>query len=1219
MSTDTQPIAHGGPADPNAASPPPAQTSQHSPTNPDIANPPTAQISQPPHLHPDWRTNIPPQSDAPATRAPPNSAHNPPDHLLQPPPLPHRPSTDTYPCPVAGCTTSLATASTLAIHIRKLHKAALSTQAVRQALTTAHILTCQHCQQPFSRLAQHVNHCPRNQARPSRPASAPAPPHEPAADVPPAPTAPAAHFQAELAEHPPLVDRIPNHARAIWTTIIGAMLTEYTNARNPTDKTTALERLLRITSHTLVRRRGGARGQGRRLLRQELLNTYNAIRQQREPDRPHREPNVNTNPHLSTDERQRRSNIHRARRLMESGKIARAARALNGRPMADATSPAVQAELARLHPQRDDFGGRQAPLPPQDHAGDYITLDPNDAPLRRKVAKWLDNGAAPGPSGMRGNYLHAAIDDDTCYRGILSILADIINGRMDERATQLLLTCVLYPTNKDKGGIRPIACGEVLVRVAGLIAFDAIRDEANTLFGPTQLGCGATGGSQVAAHLIQLAAHSPDTAVLLLDAVNAFNTISRAAILSRLYRHTSLRPVWQLAHWLLATPSRLLCMKDGRITHQLLSTTGVRQGCTLGPFLWALGVHDDLTIPLAASPSLHTDLVAILDNITIWGPPHEATALARAILARMQARGDILLSPKNEEVLWLHDSPLPNALAAYANERCERNPDGGVTQPTIITGDATAKVLGIPMGRNTPTVASHALRLARKNAHAFSTLSDERLPLQHAFALHRMCCSGMATYVLRCLPPAAAQSYAQWYVDQTSTFARQRLSIDLDNDTISTMAADHQHARLTCREAAELPIGLGGLGWSSTTHLSPVAFWAGFAQAAPALQHRARIQLVTNNPFIADALRDAWDSPAMRTVRANPNSTPILPNDSRPTTTASFYAAPTRPRRQRAEGDAPATVPAQQLQRALRTILTTTKREYFYTNLDIQGRARTEAGEGRCGYAWLTCLPTSSTTRLHDDAFRCGVRLKLGLQPFTDLPGRCVCGTTLADAPSHLLSCTHLRASGPTRKARHNDIQATIASRLRDVGLLVELEPRGLSRTNDHRPDHLIASKTITATSAIVLTDVTVTNTATTHRCVDDRDRLEEFEAQAKRNHYTAMAQALHATFIPLVINAYGHLHPEFDKFIQLKYTQVDAAAFSHFRGGRRGFINDFYAAISCSLQTGNHRTVQHTAQVARAEHLRLTGNQNQQLNPSAPVPPSAVGLQSPQGALPES
>ena len=120
----------------------------------------------------------------------------------------------------------------------------------------------------------------------------------------------------------------------------------------------------------------------------------------------------------------------------------------------------------------------------------------------------------------------------------------------------------LFALEKAQGGIRPIACGEVLRRLvasmaakqmrAGLLEYLAPGPEEGVQQ-PAQLGVGARGGSDVMVRGIQAAldAH-PDWVCMTVDYTNAFNAGSRAVMLQEVAkRFPSLQPP---PEWALGDP-----------------------------------------------------------------------------------------------------------------------------------------------------------------------------------------------------------------------------------------------------------------------------------------------------------------------------------------------------------------------------------------------------------------------------------------------------------------------------------------------------------------------------------------------------------------------------------------------------------------------------------------------------------------------------------------
>jgi len=71
----------------------------------------------------------------------------------------------------------------------------------------------------------------------------------------------------------------------------------------------------------------------------------------------------------------------------------------------------------------------------------------------------------------------------------------------------------LVAGKKDDGGVRPIACGEVLRRLVGKcwMKSEPIKDEIKRLLEPRQLGVGCAGGAEAIVHAVQAVLHEKKT------------------------------------------------------------------------------------------------------------------------------------------------------------------------------------------------------------------------------------------------------------------------------------------------------------------------------------------------------------------------------------------------------------------------------------------------------------------------------------------------------------------------------------------------------------------------------------------------------------------------------------------------------------------------------------------------------------------------------------
>src|SRR4029078_1476952 len=113
--------------------------------------------------------------------------------------------------------------------------------------------------------------------------------------------------------------------------------------------------------------------------------------------------------------------------------------------------------------------------------------------MTKIITRQLANGSAPGPSGWTGELLRALVDDDVCVTGLASIVTDIINGRPSSASRSYLLPSTSIALSKPNNGIRPLAIGESLYRLAGRYAVNHLLPR--NIFSTIQLGVNVAGGS----------------------------------------------------------------------------------------------------------------------------------------------------------------------------------------------------------------------------------------------------------------------------------------------------------------------------------------------------------------------------------------------------------------------------------------------------------------------------------------------------------------------------------------------------------------------------------------------------------------------------------------------------------------------------------------------------------------------------------------------------
>ena len=210
-----------------------------------------------------------------------------------------------------------------------------------------------------------------------------------------------------------------------------------------------------------------------------------------------------------------------------------------------------------------------------------------------RAIRSFPNGSAGGPDGLKPQHLKDMIGPSAvdCSQALLPALASfielVLEGRMPPSIMPYFFGANLTALQKKDGGIRPIAVGCTLRRLAAKVAGSKVMEEMGELLAPRQLGYGVRRVAEAAVHAARLYLHDldPSKAVLKLDFKNAFNTIRRDKMLEAVQK---LAPgLFPFVHSAYSSTSTLFWADN-----TLQSAEGVQQGDPLGPLLFCLTIHE---------------------------------------------------------------------------------------------------------------------------------------------------------------------------------------------------------------------------------------------------------------------------------------------------------------------------------------------------------------------------------------------------------------------------------------------------------------------------------------------------------------------------------------------------------------------------------------------------------------------------------------------------
>jgi hypothetical protein len=407
-------------------------------------------------------------------------------------------------------------------------------------------------------------------------------------------------------------------------------------------------------------------------------------------------------------------------------------------------------------------------------------------------------GTSCGPSGLRAEHLKELILSDASDQmldSLAALVSSLASGRAIDPLRQLLGGARLIAINKkDPGSVRPIAIGEILRRLTGKVVLASIATLGKAALGSNQFGVGVPNGSERITHLVRNACRNPPkgTVLLKVDVKNAFNSASRAVMLSAVGAHVPQLLPW--AQWLYGVDSTLFFG-----SRTVRSSLGVQQGDPLGPLLFSLVIRDTLH---------HLDTLGLtlnlwyLDDGVIAGPAATVHEAYSTLVSRFGHLGLSINADKCELVSF--DEELALAQFDAKIKRLRHNFD----------------ILGTPIGDDA-YVHSYILRKSIDKVQNIAALL-RLLPEPHVrYTLLRQCVAfAPFVHIMRTVPPQQSSRAA---VEYDAVLRR-----SLDELLGQTRISDRSWVQ------ASLSVKKGGLGLRQCQYHILPAFLASSMQCSSA-------------------------------------------------------------------------------------------------------------------------------------------------------------------------------------------------------------------------------------------------------------------------------------------------------------------------------------------------------------------------------------------------
>jgi len=235
---------------------------------------------------------------------------------------------------------------------------------------------------------------------------------------------------------------------------------------------------------------------------------------------------------------------------------------------------------------------RRAAAPPPTRFSAQIVAD---------ALRSAKRGSAAGLSGSTTDHYKTLLADEEALDLLAVAVTRLAAADLPAPALAALRLARLTALQKPDGGVRGIAAGDAFRRLASRVLARHYADTFDWLARPFQYALQARAGTDALAGLLRASLETdPGTVVVSIDGRAAYDTVSRATVLSQVSALVpSLLPFVQAFY---GSTSTYLWRDELGEPHILEQGEGLEQGDSLAPALYALAQHRALAAAAQVLP-----------------------------------------------------------------------------------------------------------------------------------------------------------------------------------------------------------------------------------------------------------------------------------------------------------------------------------------------------------------------------------------------------------------------------------------------------------------------------------------------------------------------------------------------------------------------------------------------------------------------------------------